>query len=206
MIILSFLAAHLEILQGCLLYKQALSQCWRQPLCHQNCMVNHHKDTYVKLDPKDPEYHDVEQIKYFYGQPVQKDQRSKDQKLMETRRNSGEIDFISTILQSILEEGALLQTFKIARYSAISLYPPFLLSSSTLSPLSLTIISLHPVHTMQSRARAFGSEMTNSLREILVGVMELWMRPVTLSEGALQQSHGIRQFGSLCYGEQSSRV
>lgn len=107
---------------------------------------------------------------------------SKDQDLMEARRNYADIDLISAIyssddidlkspiLEPVSDKGALLQTFKIARYSAISpphhsLYPPFPISSS--STLSLPICP-RPACTMGSRARAFGSNATNSLWEILL--------------------------------------
>lgn len=63
---------------------------------------------------------------------------SKDQDLMEARRNYADIDLISAIyssddidlkspiLEPVSDKGALLQTFKIARYSAIS-PPPIIL-------------------------------------------------------------------------------
>lgn len=97
-----------------------------------------------------------------------------------------------------MEEGALLQIFKTATYSTIfphrSPYPPFPISSS--SALSLTIC-LRPAHTMRSRAGDFGSEMTNSLREILVGATQPWTWPLMLREGALL-AELWDQFSSLC--------
>lgn len=109
-----------------------------------------------------------------------------------------------------MEEGALLQIFKTATYSTIfprhSLYPPFPISSS--STLSLTIC-LRPAHTTRSRAEAFRSEMTNSLREIQVGAKQPWMWPVMLREGALL-AELWDQFSSLCsegdHRERSCRV
>lgn len=68
-----------------------------------------------------------------------------------------------------MEKRALLQMFKIARYSAI---PPSSFSVSTLSHFFLlhpfTPYLPTPCPTMGSTARAFGSETTNSLWVILL--------------------------------------
>lgn len=188
MLILSFSAAHFEVSQRCLLYKETLSWWWRPLLCPQNGGVNPCEEIWTQA----PEHHDVEPIRYFSGQLVLKYWRSKDEDLMEMRRNRDEEPLVSAIPYAVLGKRRCIITdvqdnmiqckfslsFPVSTHSYFILLHPF------------TIYIHTPCHHHVKQRRGFW-DRDNKSSEGESGClstcrsMQPWLGPVTLRKGVL---------------------